>query len=156
MRYVVVEQRDRGVFWHDPSAYLAALPHIAEDLPAGARAHASDPGHYDFYAERCVKDLKLTALPPTSPTPSAFDLRLLCCRGEDEHGLTLRYSGVTEASVAADDGGPFELTDFNSLRLDEVLPHEQGCSHELRFTLGTLHIVCADFEAIWDPAPLPR
>lgn len=58
--------------------------------------------------------------------------------------------------VTTDDGGPFELTDFNSLRLDEILPHEKGCSHELRFTQGTVRIVCTDLEAIWDPAPQSR
>ncbi|MET9879905.1 hypothetical protein ABZZ36_35635 [Actinacidiphila glaucinigra] len=156
MEHVVVERQDRGVHRHDPNAYLAVLPDLRESLPAGARAFACDPGHYDFQAPRCVKDLKLAALPPALPAASAgFELRLLCCRGEQEHGLTLRYTGVSEVDVTTDDGGPLDLGDVNSLRLDEILPHPAGCTHELRFTTATIRVTCADLVADWDPDPAP-
>lgn len=66
--------------------------------------------------------------------------------------LTIRYSGVRSVEVADDDGGPIELSDSNTVRLDEVLPHEAGCSHELRLTTGTVRIVCADLTAEWVPS----
>ncbi|MFF4650404.1 hypothetical protein [Streptomyces sp. NPDC001380] len=103
-----------------------------------------------------MKDLKLGALPPTRVPSSGFEMRLLCCREAGEQGLTLRYTKVTQVDVVADDGEPFVLSDYNSLRLDEILPHETGCSHELRFTTATIRIVCADLTAHWDPLPQPR
>jgi hypothetical protein len=41
----------------DPTAYLEQLPSFEAEFPPGAWAFASDPGHYDFYATKCVKDL---------------------------------------------------------------------------------------------------
>ncbi|MCD0485338.1 hypothetical protein LO771_23855 [Streptacidiphilus sp. ASG 303] len=156
MKYVVVERQGRGSFWHDPSAYLAALPDLRTSLPAGAQAFACDSDHYEFSSPRCVKDLKLGALPPTRFPSPGFEMRLLCCRGVSEHGLTLRYTKVAQMDVVTDDGEPFALSDYNSLRLDEILPHEIGCSHELRFTAATIRIVCADLTAHWDPLPQPH
>ncbi|MHA6760757.1 hypothetical protein [Streptacidiphilus sp. PAMC 29251] len=34
--------------------YLARLPALAEELPWGARAFATDTGHYDFHGQRCM------------------------------------------------------------------------------------------------------
>ncbi|WP_116025833.1 hypothetical protein [Thermomonospora umbrina] len=55
MHYVVVERRGHGTYWHDPEPYLAVLPSLHDALPAGARAFATDPDHFDFSALNCVK-----------------------------------------------------------------------------------------------------
>ncbi|MDX2848757.1 hypothetical protein PV342_09835 [Streptomyces sp. PA03-3a] len=92
--------------------------------------------------------------PPARPAASAgFGLRLLCCRGEQEHGLTLRCTGVSGVDVTTDDGGPFDLGGVNGLRLDEILPHPAGCAHEPRFTAATIRVTCAHPVADWDPDP---
>ncbi|MGW6981868.1 hypothetical protein ACWGE1_20895 [Streptomyces sp. NPDC054932] len=150
MKYVVVEQQGRGAYWHDPSAYLAKLPELAPALPPGARAFASDPEHYDFSASRCVKDLRPLALPAAGDFQERCEIHFTWSGGQDEV-LTIRYSGVGHVEITADDGGAVELSDFNSVRLDEVLPHEAGCTHELRLTTGTVRIVCADLMAEWAP-----
>ncbi|WP_329335992.1 hypothetical protein OG252_12750 [Streptomyces sp. NBC_01352] len=33
--------------------------------------------------------------------------------------------------------------------LDEILPHKNGCSHELTFWNGTLIVICHDLLATW-------
>ncbi|WP_198035152.1 hypothetical protein [Streptacidiphilus rugosus] len=150
MRYVVVEWQDRGTLVHDPSAYLAALPSLQDALPPGARAHACDPQHYDFSAARCVKDLRLTAVPPTDGVPASLTVRFEPNPWKHAEGLTIRYRGVASVRVDTDGGEHFDVADANSLRLDEVLPHQVGCSHELRFVEGTVRILCEDFEACWE------
>jgi hypothetical protein len=49
--------------------------------------------------------------------------------------------------VEADGGAVLELSDFNTVRLNELLPHESGCSHELRLTTGSIRILCQDLDA---------
>ncbi|PWK63195.1 hypothetical protein BCL76_12211 [Streptomyces sp. CG 926] len=150
MKYVVVEQQGRGTYGHNPRAYLAELPELAPALPPGARAFATDPEHYDFSAPRCVKDLRPLALPSADAAPEHCEIRFAWSGGQDEV-LAIRYSGVRLIEITADDGGDVELSDYNSVRLDEVLPHEAGCSHELRLTTATVRIVCADLVARWAP-----
>ncbi|MFG2482899.1 hypothetical protein ACGFSI_09070 [Streptomyces virginiae] len=152
MKYVVVEQQGRGTYWHNPRAYLAALPEVAPALPPGARAFATDPEHYDFSAARCVKDLRPLALPPADAAPERFEIRFAWSGGQEEV-LAIRYSGVSGVEITDDDGGDVELSDHNSVRLDEVLPHEAGCSHELRLTSATVRILCADLVAEWTSDP---
>jgi hypothetical protein len=36
--------------------------------------------------------------------------------------------------------------------LDEILPHEHGCSHEIKMINGLITVVCADLTATWIPA----
>ncbi|MER5689569.1 hypothetical protein [Streptomyces sp. NPDC002205] len=151
MKYAVVEEQGQGTYWHDPSPYVAKLPELLPALPPGARAFASHPEHYDFSASRCVKDLRPWALPPIADPPEQYEIRFTWPGCRDDV-LTIRYSGVRSVEVADDDGGPIELSDFNTVRLDEVLPHEAGCSHELRLTTGTVRIVCADLTAEWVPS----
>ncbi|MBT2393102.1 hypothetical protein ACFO9E_29810 [Streptomyces maoxianensis] len=150
MKYAVVEQQGQGIYWHDPSPYVAKLPEILPTLPPGARAFVSHHEHYDFSAPRCVKDLRPQALPPAVDLPEQYEIRFAWSGCEDDV-LTIRYSGVSSVEITADDGGPVEPSDFNTVRLDEVLPHEAGCSHELRLTSGTVRIVCADLTAEWAP-----
>jgi hypothetical protein len=148
LQYVVVERTDRGTYWHDPEPYLEALPQLEARLPIGARAFATDPDHYDFTAVRCVKDLRLVEVP--SAVDSRLSLRFE--RGPRlGYGATIDYIGVTSFDVMTEDGGRFDLSDFNSLRLDEPLPHPAGCTHELAFTTARMLITCADLTVRWDP-----
>src|SRR5436853_1784915 len=85
MRYVQIHRgRDGNTL--DPSAYLDVLPELAEQLPTGARAFASDPQHYDFFARRCVKNLtpaRLT-LGDTDGSPWAdLVLEHNCCKHDE-------------------------------------------------------------------------
>ena len=57
MEYVKVEFTRDGTY-SDPRIYLQQLPTLATSLPAGARAFATDPEHYNYYGQQCVKDLK--------------------------------------------------------------------------------------------------
>jgi len=52
MRYVSLERTRDGIFL-DPEAYLEQLPSLADSLPDGARRFATEPGHYDFFGQRC-------------------------------------------------------------------------------------------------------
>lgn len=148
MRYVIIEQQAHGTYWHDPDPYLAELPRLAPALPPGARAFATHPEHYDFSALRCVKDLRPTALPPTADAADQFQIHFTWPASQD-HVLTVHYYGITSVQVEADGGGVLELSDFNTVRLDELLPHESGCSHELRLTTGSIRILCQDLNAQW-------
>jgi hypothetical protein len=97
-----------------------------------------------------VKDLRPLALPPAVDFPEQCEIHFTWSGCQDEV-LTIRYSGVSSVEITADDGGHLELSDFNNVRLDEVFPHEAGCTHELRLTTGTVRIVCADLVAEWAP-----
>jgi hypothetical protein len=46
----------------DATGYMDAISAIADQLPPGARAFATDRQQYDFFGRRCVKDLKPAAL----------------------------------------------------------------------------------------------
>ncbi|MGW7466678.1 hypothetical protein ACWGJT_18725 [Streptomyces xantholiticus] len=148
MKYAVVEQQGQGTVWHDPSPYVSKLPELLPALPSGARAFASHPEHYDFSAPRCIKDLRPQALPAAADPLGQYELHF-AWSGCEEDALTIRYTGVKSVQITADDGGPIELSDFNSVRLDEVLPDDAGCSHELKLTTATVRIVCADLRAEW-------
>ncbi|MER7812881.1 hypothetical protein [Streptomyces sp900116325] len=150
MEYAIVEQQGQGAYWHDPSPYVARLPELLPALPPGARTFASHPEHYDFSAPHCVKDLKPRSLPPTTDSAGRYEIRFTWPGCRDDV-LTIRYSSVRSVEIAGDDGGPIELSDFNTVRLDEVLPHEAGCSHELRLTTSTVRIICGDLTAEWAP-----
>ncbi|MYX37984.1 MULTISPECIES: hypothetical protein [Streptomycetaceae] len=61
---------------------------------------------------------------------------------------------MSEVDVTTDDGGPFDLGDVNSLRLDEILPHPGGLYTRAPFHRGDdPGDLCADLVADWDPDP---
>lgn len=159
MQFVAEEFSETGSgVWRflNPAAYIAELERLAPLLPDGARRFATDSDHYDFYSEKCVKDLKLESV-------TYFD------DGDEvrvELGLRFNDLGrAPELSVVYRDVAEFRIDvaagqsnrgrrRLGVLMLDEILPCEQGASHELVFRAGSVWVVCADLEAEWTvPSP---
>jgi hypothetical protein len=164
VRHVILHDPG-GDRWLDPRAYLAALPGLTEQLPPGARAFATEPGHYDFHSTHCVKDLQPTTA-RTGPD-GALDLYFghNCWKHDDD--LTLRYTAVRAVSGpgGADTGADALVRAWGksaTVTLDELLPADDGLPgvrHEIglladvsgRTELAVL-ITAADVVATWTPA----
>ncbi|GAB3471498.1 hypothetical protein [Actinophytocola sediminis] len=149
MKYIKIEKfvgSWRG-YSLDPDAYLAILPEIEEELPEGARAFATDPGHYDFFGSQCVKDLKFGKMEVCEGDGGALvALRLFPNEFKHDSGLLITYRKVLDFK--------FEASRDNAgyVQLDEVLPHEEGFTHEIQMTGGKLWVMGEDPVAQWlDP-----
>ncbi|WP_435610961.1 hypothetical protein [Streptomyces sp. C10-9-1] len=129
----------------DPARYLSHLLSISGDLPPGARAFTTDPDHYDLRSRRCVKDLTLRAVRGTGSEEMEVEFRHNCWKHDQD--LLIRYAGVSD--VIIDPVGEDRGADLGTVILDEILPHRDGCSHEIACWDGTLTVVCRDFQAIW-------
>lgn len=64
-----------------------------------------------------------------------------------------RCSGVSRFETTTADGD--DRADLGTVILDGVLPHRDGCSHEIAFHNGSLAVVCRDLVAIWTEADCP-
>ncbi|GAA2974845.1 hypothetical protein [Actinokineospora diospyrosa] len=144
------------------SAYLEALPEVTPTLPRGARAFATDPDHYNFHALRCVHDLRFTRLTvfETGYGKSGASLWLTPNPFKHDDGLYLRYHDIVSITVDTPNdpevfGTLWPITPrMYDLKLDEVLPHPHGCTHELGFQEeSTVVITCADLTATWTLNP---
>jgi len=149
MKFIKAEWNSewRG-FWTDPSGYLEELPRIADELPKGARAFASDPGHYDFGSPRCVKDLRPIGTSMTVDGDAGFEISFSPNEWKHESGLVIRYGQVSKLCMTVDESGS-NVDDLGTVLLDEILPAARGCSHEIVFTGGLISIFCADINARW-------
>ncbi|MET9430687.1 MULTISPECIES: hypothetical protein [unclassified Streptomyces] len=129
----------------DPGRYLDQLPSLSDDLPPGARAFATDTDHYDFQSRRCVKDLTLRAVRGAGGEEMEVEFQHNCWKHDRD--LVIRYAGVSSFTIdpADEDRG----TDLGAVILDEILPHRDGCSHEIACWDGTLTITCRDLQATW-------
>ncbi|WP_257234716.1 hypothetical protein [Streptomyces sp. JV178] len=129
----------------DPALYLDRLPSISGDLPPGARAFATAADHYDFRSRRCVKDLMLRAVRGAGGEEMEVEFRHNCWKHDQD--LLIRYAGVSGFIIdpVGEDGG----MELGAVILDEILPHRDGCSHEIACWDGTLTLVCRDLQAIW-------
>lgn len=139
-----------------PTDYLERLPSLVEALPVGARSFATDTDHYDFYGKRCVKDLSLELArfgDPSSGEGNEVELRFRHNCWKHDEDLIIRYMGVSAFEVDAP-AGP-EWTNLETVILDEVLPHERGCTHEIAFRPGTLTVTCRDLTATWVDTDCP-
>ncbi len=151
MRYVRVEFTRDGTY-SDPRPYLAQLPTLAAALPDGARAFATDPEHYNYSGQRCVKDLKPQRLTSGETNGTSWlELHLGHNCWKHEEDLTIRYVGVTSVTMTPA-GDDLDVTHLQDLILDEVLPSEHGCTHELACLAGSLTITCKDLVATWTVA----
>lgn len=155
VRYVSVERTSDGVAL-DPEAYLQQLPSLADALPEGARRFATDPDHYDFFGRRCVKDLKPARLTSGEAGGSRWlelHLRHNCWKHEED--LTVRYSGVRCLTFEPADRDR-DVAQLQDVMLDEVLPHEHGCRHEIVCLAGRLIVTSQDLAATWLRADCPE
>lgn len=152
MRLIRIEPTEHG-FFLDPTPYLDQLARLSAELPPGAAAFANDPGHYDFHSSRCPKDLKLDRMTLTDST-GKIDLELSFVGYRPEPLLVIGYTGVTDLRVEAIAGTEPrqvwpETRRLGSVQLDEILPNEQGCSHEIKLINGTVTVISADLFAEW-------
>jgi hypothetical protein len=163
MKYISLSATVGGVTGVvDPADYLNKLPALAPALPPGAREFAVDRGHYDFFGPRCIKDLKILGIHVTDDGAELeLALRHNCWKHDDD--LVICYRGVRELAIelAYSDGTPVgtalgEAGWLGEVRIDEILPHEYGCSHEIACWPGTLRIVSGDLTATWTPAECPH
>ncbi|MEU6490250.1 hypothetical protein ABZ890_07625 [Streptomyces sp. NPDC046984] len=132
----------------DPTRYLQHLPSIAGGLPPGARAFATDPDHYDFHSKRCVKDLALQDIRDFGDGGIEIRFRHNCWKHDQD--LVIRYTGVSSSIIDPPDDG--RAADLGTMVLDEILPHKDGCSHEIACWSGTLIVICRDLMATWTEA----
>ncbi|MFD5921133.1 hypothetical protein ACFVYP_31285 [Kitasatospora sp. NPDC058201] len=154
MKYVDLDARVgelTGVL--DPGPYLELLPAPSTNLPPGARAFATDPSHYDFAGRRCVKDMTLHQV-IFFQKGQALDLRLRhnCWRHEED--LVIRHAGVTAVQISTPNE-PSTWANLGTLILDEILPHDRGCTHEMAFRPGSVIVTCNDITATWVAAHCP-
>ncbi|GAA2646640.1 hypothetical protein GCM10010425_65420 [Streptomyces spororaveus] len=137
----------------DPARYLEHLPSLADDLPAGARGFASASDHYDFTSKRCVKDLELQHIRSVGSDDQQIEIQFRHNCWKHDEDLVIRYTGVSsfDAGSAEDD----DWANLGTVILDEVLPHQNGCSHEIAFWNGSLAVVCRDLVATWTETDCP-
>jgi hypothetical protein len=136
-------------FWVDPNGYLAELPKLANDLPEGARTFASDPDHYNFASPRCIKDLKLIGTSLATDGDTDFEIRFGPNEWKHESGLIIRYARVSELHLVVNESGG-NVESLGTVLLDEILPANGTCRHEIVFTGGLISISCTDLNADWE------
>ncbi|MFB8179870.1 hypothetical protein ACFC8N_28355 [Streptomyces sp. NPDC055966] len=148
MKFVDVHWEQHG-FFLDPRAYLHELPRLRGELPPGAWAFVSDPGHYDIPgAARCVKDLELAGVRLATDRSGGLVLEFAPNRWKHDSGLRVSYSGVRHFAV--DYHRAIDWMAVDTVLLDEVLPDENGgCVHEIELTDATVTVRCDDLEAVW-------
>ncbi|MGW6269269.1 hypothetical protein [Streptomyces sp. NPDC055060] len=151
MKYVKVDwDPEHHGFRVDARDYLAVLPELRDSLPEGARAFASDVGHYDFTGERCVKDLELADISlPTSTMGGSGTAEIAFRPNQWKHatGLRIVYTGVTHFSV--DYESSIDWMEAITVLLDETRPAEEGIVHEIELTDATITVRCEDLTATW-------
>lgn len=139
-------------YFLDPRPYLEILPDIVDELPSGARSFAEDPLHDDFSSARCVEDLRLVSLEADDVTGRVI-LRFTANPWKHESGLDLVYTGVRRMSV--DLGIDNQIAGMGIVQLDEVLPDENGVSHEIQLIEGVVKIYASDLTALWGDTGQP-
>ncbi|MFE1883792.1 MULTISPECIES: hypothetical protein [Streptomyces] len=152
MKYVTAVWDDGG-FFVDPRAYLAELPKLRDQLPAGAWAFASDPAHYALGHgnSHCVKDLELSGIQVATDKSGGLTLEFAPNQWKHDSGLRISYSGVTHFSIDYEHSIDWMLVD--TVLLDEILPDEDGgCVHEIALTDASITVRCADLQAVWGDA----
>ncbi|WP_207550449.1 MULTISPECIES: hypothetical protein [Parafrankia] len=140
----------------DPEVYVRVLPELSPRLPDGARSFATDPEHYNFVGSRCVKDLRFETINIRESGGAQIDVELTFGANPWKHevGLSILYIGVTQFNLDASPIGegariwPASRR-LGDIQLDELLPTPGGCSHEIKFTGGSITIECSDLRAEW-------
>ncbi|GAA0388446.1 hypothetical protein GCM10009530_44420 [Microbispora corallina] len=110
--------------------------------------------HYDYYGPRCVKDLHLERIAfDETGRENSMELAFRHNCWKHEEDLIIRYEGVSDYRL--DLAGPLEVRPSSVVIFDEILPHPNGCSHEIAFRPGTIMVVCRDLTVTWVEADCP-
>ncbi|MGW5325428.1 hypothetical protein [Streptomyces sp. NPDC004014] len=135
----------------DPRPCPERLPALAAELPPGARAFATDPGHCDLGGRRCLRDL----LPSRVRRRGGGDAEIRFRRNRFKHDedLLVRRTGVSRFRSAVLGGR--DPASLGEVILDEILPAPAGCTHARACRPGTLVVACRDLVAEWVPAGCP-
>ncbi|QHT56144.1 hypothetical protein GXP71_08665 [Cellulomonas sp. H30R-01] len=144
MRYAILETTADGT-WTDPGPYLRWLAEHGDALPPGARAFARHPEHYDFSHQWCPRGATFDRLAMRHTDAGVTATLVLAGAGRAAPQFVLRYEGVVRVEVDGDHGG----LPRSDLLVDELLPHDDGVSHELAFIAGTVTVVARDLTAGW-------
>ncbi|MFI0259548.1 hypothetical protein ACH4OW_10990 [Streptomyces sp. NPDC017056] len=139
-----------------PARYLEQLPSLSEDLPAGARRFATAPDHYDFTGKRCVKDLELQHVRGVGADDRQVEMQFRHNCWKHDEDLVIHYTGVSSFDAGSSEGTEDDgWAGLGTVILDEILPHQNGCSHEIAFWNGSLTVVCRDLTATWTKTDCP-
>lgn len=151
MKYVRIEQGQDPWLANilDPTEYISKLEELSKSLPSGARSYSLSSGHYDPCSPWCVKDLKLKEANLSVGETMSLRLSFLPNQFKHESGLVINYVDVSSFSVSTELEGESDPLELGDLQLDEILPHQVGCSHEISFTGGSIFVVCRDLRAYW-------
>ncbi|MFF7852148.1 hypothetical protein ACFZDF_31855 [Streptomyces sp. NPDC007910] len=92
-----------------------------------------------------MKDLTLRAVRGAGGEEMEVEFQHNCWKHDQD--LLIRYVGVSGFVIdpVDEDRG----TDLGAVILDEILPHRNGCSHEIACWDGTLTLACRDLQATW-------
>lgn len=150
MKHVVVswDEEDRG-FWTDPRDYVNRLDALKKDLPTGAKEFATDPSHYDFHSERCVKDLRLSRMEMSGTNAGNLEVTFSPNPWKHASGLVIEYSGVRCIEISQGSYPWGQDEGYGTVLLDEILPSETGCSHEIALSVSMIRVECTDLVARW-------
>ncbi|MER7195874.1 hypothetical protein [Streptomyces flaveolus] len=136
-----------------PARYLERLPSLVDDLPAGARRFATAPEHYHFYSKRCVKDLEVQSIRTIGADDQQVEIQFRHNCWKHDEDLVIHYAGISSFDAGGVENNNW--ADLGTVILDEILPHQNGCSHEIAFWNGSLTVVCRDLVATWTEADCP-
>jgi hypothetical protein len=99
MRFCIIERTEAG-YYLDPEPYVRQIQAHAAEMRAEALAFAGDGDHYDFYSDRCAKDLKLDRIEAVDHSGSLSmiaDFRFNELPNVPR--LKVRYKQVTQFSI---------------------------------------------------------
>ena len=148
MKYVKADWDPRLPGFHvDPGEYLEQLPRLSGDLPPGARKFATDADHYNFRSARCVKDLELSNVHVPVGRNESMSIRFAPNAWKHEEGLRIEYVGVAYFSMESH--REIDWTEAETVILDEIIPTQDGCVHEIALTDATVLVRCSDLRATW-------
>ncbi|MEC4014769.1 hypothetical protein [Streptomyces sp. H27-D2] len=149
MKFVKVEWNSEfHGFRTDARDYLSELPNLRDGLPSNAWEFASDDAHYDYGSERCIKDLELSEITVPENGNGVLALRFSPNKWKHTAGLRIEYTGVSHFSI--DYEGEIDWMDAYTTLLDEILPHNGGCLHEIALSDASITVHCADLKARWE------
>ncbi|MEU4670380.1 hypothetical protein AB0F91_20900 [Amycolatopsis sp. NPDC023774] len=90
-----------------------------------------------------MKDLTISAIVAGPEANESLKIRFEPNRWKHESGLTIEYENVTGLSFSTESTRDL----LGAVLLDEILPTDTGCSHEIALRHGSVTVECRDLTA---------